>query len=94
MASKTSLLTQFLQETVSITLDSKTAIQLDTGEVVDVQTITDGTFLDFDDEFVLIGQEGKDSVELINRKLILSVRLLDLNEIVSNEPRPPKGDMC
>jgi len=91
MASKTSLLTQFLTEHINITLDSKTTIQMETGEVVDVQMLVDGILVDFDDEFLMLGQEGKDGVELIKRDLVLGVRIVDPNEIIMNDASKPSS---
>jgi hypothetical protein len=92
--SKVSLLVQFLNEHVNITLDSKTAIQMESGEVVEVSMIADGVMLDFDDDFVLLGQEGKDSVELISRQLVLGVKTVDVSDITMNDPdRPDRENM-
>ena len=92
--SKVSLLVQFLNEHVNITLDSKTAIQMESGEVVEVQMVTEGIILDYDDDFVLLGQLGKDGVELISRQLVLGVKIVDLNEALTNDPdRPDRENM-
>lgn len=92
--SKVSLLVQFLNEHVNITLDSKTAIQMESGEVVEVQMVVDGVLLDFDDEFILLGQEGKDGVELISRQLVLGMKVVDLSEALVNDPdRPDRENM-
>jgi hypothetical protein len=94
MASKNSLLTQFLSEHLSITLDSKTSIQMGSGEVVDVQMLLDGTLIDFDDEFLMLGQPGSEAVELVKRDLILGLRIIDDNDTVMNDPtKPDKGSM-
>lgn len=91
--SKVSLLVQFLNEHVNITLDSKTAIQMESGEVVEVQMVVDGVLLDFDDEFILLGQEGKDGVELISRQLVLGMKVVDLIETMMDPSKPSRDDM-
>jgi hypothetical protein len=77
---KSALLDQFLNEKVLITLNVHTAMQVSEAETVEGPMMVQGIFLDYDNSFLLVGQEGRDAIEIIKRDSILGIRIVNEGE--------------
>lgn len=84
------LLADFISERVNVMLTSKNAVMLDSGEIAEVPMIIEGIFIDYDDEFILLGFEGVDAPELVDRRRIVSIKLGDRFSEVMADPSKPK----
>jgi len=88
------LITCFLKEKVHITTSIVSSVQLPDGEIVEAPLILEGYLLDHDDMFVLLGQDNKDSLELIAIKDIIIIKQVVDSDIVMEDPnRPPTEEM-
>lgn len=84
------LLTDLVSETVSIMLTSKNAVLLDNGEVAEVPVVLEGIFIDFDDDFLLLGYDGAEAPELVDRRRIVTIKIADKFSEVMTDPSKPK----
>jgi hypothetical protein len=92
--SKSQLLDQLLNERVYITTDLTSAIQMPEGELVEAPLIVEGVILDYDCEFLLVGQLGRDSLELIRRDRVVGVKQISEDQEIFDDPnRPDRGEM-
>lgn len=84
------LLGDFISEQVNIMLTSKNAVMLDNGEIAEVAVIIEGFLIDFDDDFLLLGYEGADAPELVDRRRVVTIKLADRYAEVMTDPTKPK----
>jgi hypothetical protein len=85
---KSALLDQFYNEKVLITTDISNTIQLPEGELAEVPLMLEGMLLDYDADFLLIGAEGRDAIELIRRDNVISIKQVNAEMEVLNNFRP------
>lgn len=92
---KSMLLSDFVTEAVQVTTDISTVAYNEAGEMIEVPLAVEGILVDFDDEFILMGSEGDELPELINRNHVVAVRLIDRISVMMSDPnKPPVGEMC
>lgn len=89
---KSVLLDQFLNEKVLITLDAHTVLQVSENETVEGPMMVQGVFLDYDQSFLLLGQEGRDAIEIIKRESVLGIRQINEGEEILAAMEPPSED--
>lgn len=91
---KSILLDEFLNELCQINTGATAAIQTPDGEVVEVPMMIEGTLLDYDSEFLLVGQSGRDALELVRRESVIGIKQISENEqIMELGPRPPDEEL-
>lgn len=96
MSSKRELLLDFLGEAVSVVTDATSDMLHETSEGLEPLSITyvaEGVLLDYDDDFLLLGDERNITPpELVNRNRVVSVKLTDKLESVLKD-RPPIDEL-
>lgn len=94
--SKSLLLDQFINENVYITTDLHSVVQMPEGEVVEAPLIIEGVMLDYDASYLLIGQLGRDSLELIRRDKVVGIKqaITLADEVMEDPDKPNKNEMC
>lgn len=88
---KSALLDQFLNERVYITTDLHSAVQMPEGEMVEAPLIIEGIILDYDSEFLLLGQMGRDSLEVIRRDRVIGIKQISDTQEVFDDPERPEN---
>lgn len=88
------LLTGFLTDKLHVTTKLKSTVQLNDGEFAEVPLILEGFLLDFDEDFIMMGQTETDGLELVARDSIAFIKQVVPEEQVMNDPnRPPREEM-
>ncbi len=91
---KPSLLKEFLSERVNILTNVLQTVQMDNGELAEMPLILEGIFIDFDNDWVLLAADEGVPPELVARKEIVSIRIVDLlAEATQSIESPQKKDM-
>lgn len=88
------LLTAFIKDKLHITTSLMSAIELPNGEVVEAPWALEGILLDFDEMFLLLGQQDSDALELIALdKIVAMKQVSDADEVMRDPQKPHTGDM-
>lgn len=94
MITRNPLLQEFLSELVAVTTTINNAVMTETGDMAEIPVVLEGTLLDFDEDYLLIGGHPGESPKLISRSHVLAVEVVDQFEEVMRDPnKPPAGDM-
>lgn len=86
------LLMCFLKDKVKITTNLMSTIQLPDGELAEAPLVLDGYLLDMDDQFILLGQQNIDNLELIAINSIVALSQILPEDEVMADPNKPKID--
>jgi len=90
-STNTNLLNQFLTEFVVIYLiEAKTPTQTEGGEYIEVPMIVEGVVWDYDEDWLLLGDDRKVQFTLINRDLIAKMDIVDREAELLNDPNKPE----
>lgn len=78
-------------EKVRVMTTISTTMPTESGEVFDLPMCIEGTFLEFDDEKILLLSPSEKAIK-IHRKHIVCIETIDSFEDDRQEPRPDKKD--
>jgi hypothetical protein len=91
---KSALLDHFLNETVYVTTDLMSAVQLETGEMVEAPLILEGILLDYDASYFLVGQDNRDNLEIIRRDRVVGIKQIsETDEVMEDVSKPERSGM-
>lgn len=92
---KSALLDNFLESLVQITTGQTAAVQGPDGEMLELPLAIEGTLLDYDSEYLLLGQAGRDALELVRRDSVLGIKEISEEEMMmtGDGQKPPFGEM-
>lgn len=89
-----SMLTAFIKDKIRVTTTLMSAIELPDGNIVEAPIVVEGILLDHDENFILLGQQNDDALELVAIGTIAFMRqVLVEEEVMSDSLKPAKDKM-